>query len=176
MLGRALFGSGVVAFMGFLSPASPVTDQSPPRLQWALAGEVLALPEGLELRPQAGTRELRVQLQAGDRQGLAELSVTAMGTFRCATRDGSREAPFDVVVSLPTVAASYPITVGQALQTEAELPRPIALDRIYCGRHVLDAEVGPVPLYARSGTVVLRARARDHSGFLTESRLNLRLG
>jgi hypothetical protein len=167
MLGRALVGSCVMGCLSYFAPEPPQEDLIPPTLQWTVqdtGAERLPLPASqVSVEGHRGAA-YRVYLEAGDNRGLAEVSVSALGTFRCATKDGRVEAPFEVIVSLPTLRETYPITVGQPLRREAALTQGLALHRISCGRYALAPGQKPTTLYARSGTVLLRAAVRDHSG------------
>jgi hypothetical protein len=153
-------------------------DRHPPALSWGL-GEGEAPVEGLighapRVRGDA-TAQFVFYVRADDRGGLRHLSLSGIGTLRCATRDGSWVAPYDFIVPVADADVSRPLAraTGARAETYAHLSVPLQLASVSCGRHPVPGYAEDQELVPQRGTVLLRAYAVDAAGKSAESVLTL---
>lgn len=154
-------------------------DRMPPALTWGL-GHGDQPVAGLADRSPRIRDEIDAALvfyvRADDDSGLAHLSLSGIGTFRCSTRDGSWVAPYDIIVPLSDSEAAALLAETRARpDTYAHLAVPLQVSKLSCGRQTVPGLAEDQELVPRAGSVLLRAYAVDTAGLSSEAVLTLLL-
>lgn len=176
--GLLVMAAAIVAVIaGCAVRKPPFVDRTPPALSWWVEKEGQRGVQGFHSA--AGTMKLDsgsayvISSEARDNAALLRLSLSGIGTYRCATRDGSWAAPYDIIMPIPNLVELQPVTVGQQIRTNARIQYTLHVAATSCGRHRIPGQRVPQELFAVSGEILLRAAATDMTGGSVEGTLRI---
>lgn len=154
-----------------------VADRTPPALSWWVEQEGKRGAQGFHsvddrMDANSGTTYL-ISASAQDDTVLDRLSLGGMGSFHCATRDGSWAAPYEIVMAIPDRLETQEIAAGQQARTQGRIQLRLRVASISCGLHPVPGQPQPQELFATSGKIVLRSAAADMNGGEAQGALHI---
>lgn len=155
----------------------PFVDRKPPALSWWVEKEGERGAEGFHsaagrMKADSGITYI-ISAEGRDNAALGRLSLSGVGTFRCASRDGAWTAPYDILLPLQNLLETQQVTVGQQIRTQGRIQRRLRVTEISCGSHRVPGQSTPQELFAVSGEILLRAVAADMTGGSVQGTLHI---